>query len=132
MTSILGGLISLVVSVILGVVTNIVSDWISKKRFNRPLNKVEKIMIFVITIALVIIYLTWNGQDAEEMSIPIGLDKERNDVQSIWNNKGFNLYKYGKYQDAVNCYDQSIKIDPTYEIARNNRKEAMRALFESG
>jgi len=30
-----------------------------------------------------------------------------------WNNKGYSLYEMGKYEEALECYDRAIEIDPT-------------------
>lgn len=126
MTSNLVGLIYIICSVLLAIVLNVISELICKKIFKRPLNRINKAVILLISIALLLMYLTWNIQYAEKTSTLIGLDKERSDIRAILNNKGYNLYRLGKYEDAISCYDQAIKIDQTYEIATNNKKEALR------
>jgi len=42
-----------------------------------------------------------------------------------WRNKGSALYFLGKYDEAVKCYDESIKIDPSNPIVWNNRGLAL-------
>jgi tetratricopeptide (TPR) repeat protein len=34
-----------------------------------------------------------------------------------WFNEGKNLGKLGKYEDAIKCFDEAIKIDPNYALA---------------
>ncbi|MFQ6072924.1 MAG: tetratricopeptide repeat protein, partial [Methanosarcinales archaeon] len=34
------------------------------------------------------------------------------ETASDWNNKGNALYIIGKYEDAIDCYDKALEIDP--------------------
>lgn len=124
MISNIESLINLIYGIFIGVITNLISDWIYKKISGRRVSKRNKIIIFVICVALVFIYLTWDNKGLVDVNAPTGLDKERYDLPAILNNKGFNLYRYNKYKEAKDCYDKAIEIDPSYEIAKNNRKEA--------
>lgn len=38
-----------------------------------------------------------------------------------WNNKGFCLSKLGKLEDAMECFDKALEINPTLQIAKNNK-----------
>jgi curved DNA-binding protein CbpA len=38
-----------------------------------------------------------------------------------WRNKGGALYFLGKYDEAIKCYNQSIKIDPSNPVVWNNK-----------
>jgi tetratricopeptide (TPR) repeat protein len=43
-------------------------------------------------------------------------------IQSLaLNNKGSALYNLGKYKEAIECYDNSLEIDPKYVDAWYNR-----------
>ncbi len=42
-----------------------------------------------------------------------------------WRNKGSALYFLGKYDEAITCYDQSIKIDPNNPVVWNNKGLAL-------
>ena len=42
-----------------------------------------------------------------------------------WRNKGSALYFLGKYEEAIKCYDESIKIDPSNPIVWNNKGLAL-------
>ena len=47
-----------------------------------------------------------------------------------WLNKGVELYSQGKYDQAIEAYDQAISINPQYAEAWNNKGLALRALGE--
>ena len=38
-----------------------------------------------------------------------------------WNNKGFALYKLGRYEEAIRCYDTALGINPEDAIACDNK-----------
>jgi len=38
-----------------------------------------------------------------------------------WNNKGFALYKLGRYEEAIRCYDTALGINPEDAIAWDNK-----------
>ena len=42
-----------------------------------------------------------------------------------WRNKGSALYFLGKYEEAIKCYNQSIKIDPSNPVVWNNKGLAL-------
>ena len=42
-----------------------------------------------------------------------------------WRNKGSALYFLGKYDEAIKCYDESIKIDPSNPVVWNNKGLAL-------
>lgn len=43
----------------------------------------------------------------------------------LWNNKGFVLYKEGRYQDSVDAYTRALKIDPMYTVALINKGNSL-------
>ena len=42
-----------------------------------------------------------------------------------WFNKGDSLHNSGKYQEAMDCYDQALKIDPKHADALVNKSDAL-------
>ena len=51
------------------------------------------------------------------------IDFEKDDP-TIYNNIGSSLIKIGKYSDAIEKLDRSIRLDPNYTLAKNNKKLA--------
>jgi DnaJ-class molecular chaperone len=45
-----------------------------------------------------------------------------------WRNKGGALYFLGKYDEAITCYDQAIKIDPSDADVWNNKGNSLNSL----
>ena len=43
---------------------------------------------------------------------------------SLWNAKGVALGKLGKHKEAIECFDNEIKINPDYVKAWNNKGDA--------
>ena len=52
---------------------------------------------------------------------------DSNDVWG-WRNKGGALYSLGKYDEAIECYDKAIKIDPDNSVVWNNKGLALNSL----
>jgi tetratricopeptide (TPR) repeat protein len=48
------------------------------------------------------------------------LEIDPNDADA-WNNKGNALYNLGNYNEAIECYDQALKIDPKNVLVIENR-----------
>ncbi|OPY38672.1 MAG: photosystem I assembly protein Ycf3 [Methanoregula sp. PtaU1.Bin051] len=46
----------------------------------------------------------------------------------LWNNKGYVLYRLGRYDEAVASYNTAIKITPGYTIALINKGDALMKL----
>lgn len=46
----------------------------------------------------------------------------------VWNNKGVNLSRLGKYTEAIEAYDQALLLDPDYFSAWNNKGVALSKL----
>ena len=49
-------------------------------------------------------------------------------AEEDWNNKGNALDALGKFQDAIKCYDKSLKINPRYDLAWGNKGNALKHL----
>ena len=45
-----------------------------------------------------------------------------------WRNKGGALYSLGKYDEAIECYDKAIQIDPDSPVVWNNKGLALNSL----
>jgi tetratricopeptide (TPR) repeat protein len=105
---------------ILGILINIISHLIG---VNLTLRKSILVVLFI--LSLVIIYM---AADRTETNLPTGIDKESLNVPSVWNNKGYLNYTKGKYNNAIKCYDEAIKLDPFYSIAWNNKGIALKKL----
>ncbi len=50
------------------------------------------------------------------------------ETDKLWNNRGYVLYKLGRYQESVNSYNVAIRITPEYTVALINRGDALMKL----
>src|SRR5512137_927669 len=46
---------------------------------------------------------------------------------TVWNDKGTALGYLGKYDEAIQAYNEAIKINPQHAAAWNNKGEALRS-----
>jgi tetratricopeptide (TPR) repeat protein len=53
--------------------------------------------------------------------LKITVDLIENESKEFWYNKGNALYELGKYDEAIEAYEQAIRLDPNYAAAWNNR-----------
>ena len=44
------------------------------------------------------------------------------DYVDALNNKGWTLSKIKKYNEAIECYDKALRINPDKELALNNKE----------
>ncbi len=50
------------------------------------------------------------------------------ETDKLWNNKGYVLFRLGRYDEAVTSYNTAIKITPGYTIALINKGDALMKL----
>ena len=50
------------------------------------------------------------------------------ETDKLWNNRGYVLYRLGRYDEAVSAYNTAIKITPDYTVALINKGDAQMAL----
>ena len=48
----------------------------------------------------------------------------------LWSSKGVALIALGYYDEAIDCYDEAIRLDPNYTLAWNNKILALDSLGE--
>lgn len=51
-----------------------------------------------------------------------------NDCHSSLNNIGYNLFKLGEYEKAIEYYDKAIALDAEEKIYINNKKNALKEI----
>ena len=49
----------------------------------------------------------------------------KTDDEVTWNNKGAALYNQGRYDEAITCYNEALKINPQYAFAWYNKGNAL-------
>ncbi|MBW9220732.1 tetratricopeptide repeat protein, partial [Methanothermococcus sp. SCGC AD-155-M21] len=42
-----------------------------------------------------------------------------------WNNKGDALYNLGKYNEAIECFNKALEIDPDNDHAKHMKENAL-------
>lgn len=83
--------------------------------------------IALLLICLFLVILIWQSQNSIEPELPKGIDPEYS-LRSAYNNKGYTLFKQGKYEDALAHYDKAIEIDQGYILAWSNKGDILKAL----
>ncbi|HDZ19621.1 hypothetical protein LCGC14_0813490 [marine sediment metagenome] len=53
----------------------------------------------------------------------------RNDYIMMWINKGESLRELGRNNEAIECFDQALKLDPTH-IYANNLKQKLEGMLK--
>ena len=51
-------------------------------------------------------------------------------MHNDWFNKGFSLAELGKHNEAIDCYDKVLEIDPNSVYAWNGKANALNGLGE--
>jgi tetratricopeptide (TPR) repeat protein len=55
--------------------------------------------------------------------------KIHSDYPWAWHNKGVALMELKRYKDAMRCFDKALIIDPSYEPAKESKREVMRKVI---
>ncbi len=55
--------------------------------------------------------------------------KIHSDYPWAWHNKGVALMELKRYGDAMRCFDKALIIDPSYEPAKESKREVMRKVI---
>lgn len=121
-------------SALLSLVIAILSKWIFKKidkmeedkKYKSNINWIIGGLSILIFFALII--LLWHSQGHTESTPSIGIDYESKSLKAAWNNKGYILYKIGRCNEAIECYDNATRIDPNYKLAWSNKAVALKVL----
>lgn len=61
--------------------------------------------------------------DEYDLSIEMARDKEQ--LKVAWNNKGVCLMRLQRWYDAIHCFDEALKIDPSLHETQKNRQECL-------
>ena len=69
----------------------------------------------------------YNATDVSKNGQIILLEKVKNNAEA-WNNKGVALGTLGDYADAINAYDEAIRLEPSFAEAWNNKGIALDSL----
>lgn len=121
-------------SALLSLVIATFSKWISKKIDRIEENKKYKNNINLIIgglsilLFLSLIILLWHSQGYTESTPPTGIDYESKNLKTAWNNKGYTLYKIGRFNEAIECYENATRIDPYYKLAWSNKAVVLKEL----
>jgi serine/threonine protein kinase len=70
---------------------------------------------------------------AEALAIAVEQSKPRpvrQKTKEQWVNEGDAFYNAGRYKEAIEVYDNAIRLDPRYEVSYNNRGNSYRKLGE--
>ena len=51
--------------------------------------------------------------------------RNKDDDYVAWNNKGYALAELGQHEEAIECYDKAIRIDPEYYNAWFNKGNSL-------
>jgi tetratricopeptide (TPR) repeat protein len=121
----------------LSIIISLISAWMARKLITVKKKKIifgkkeiptdQIIGIALLLICLFLVILIWQSQNSIEPELPKGIDPEYS-LRSAYNNKGYTLFKQGKYEDALAHYDKAIEIDQGYILAWSNKGDILKAL----
>jgi len=109
-----------VITIVLGLTVSLIGSLIHVDRSQKLFKKLL-ILLCIIIILLILVILPYNHQT--------GIDKEQKNIQAVLNNRGYVSYILGDFNDSIIYYEEALKIDPEYELAKNNKIDALRRLF---
>ena len=70
----------------------------------------------------------------DENSIKEGIKGSRHKYPDVlvvvWNDKGTAFFRLKNYKESIDCYIKALEINPNFEMALNNKKNAENALIE--
>jgi len=70
---------------------------------------------------------TCHSHDEESMNcFDKALKIDQNDVEA-WSDRGIVLVKLDKHQEALQSFNKSLELDPTFEPALNGKNEILEA-----
>lgn len=64
----------------------------------------------------------------ENYNLAISKVKEPEKLKAAYNNKGVTLMRIGNTSEAISCFEEALKIDPSLKQATDNKQECMRRL----
>ncbi|CAD8174781.1 unnamed protein product [Paramecium pentaurelia] len=118
---------------------NIIKRYYSKEKENQIQKQIIQLNNILETLKNMVIELTKNGDyiingDQNQINIQqIIVESEDKKQQNIKEaerllNEGVALNNLNKYQDAIECYDKAISINPKYDKAWSNKGDALNNL----
>lgn len=61
-----------------------------------------------------------------------GMSADDIEAAREWNARGYQLFEAKRYSEALEAYERSLQLNPTYTAARNNKAKALQALSRYG
>lgn len=85
--------------------------------------QVSSILVLAVFFSLFVCVAGASGTsfNVSDYKDKVALDKEAKD----WNNKGYEFLKNGKYNEAIDAYDQALKIYPNNTVYLLYKAEAL-------
>lgn len=88
---------------------------------------------FLLPVVLIFIFIVGIfSYIGARLDMQINLKKQELEIENepnnpeLWNNKGYIYASHDKFVEAIDCFEKSLTIDPTFEIARINRDIAQK------
>ncbi|CAD8055916.1 unnamed protein product [Paramecium primaurelia] len=115
---------------------NIIKRYYQKEKENQIQKQIIQLNNILETLKNMVIELTKNGDYINQNQIKIqqiiveNEDKKQQNIKEAERllNEGVALYNLNKYQDAIECYDKAISINPNDDITWTNKGFALNNL----